>query len=316
MIDEKGVRSGRAGGLGPARRFKVTVVQLVSGPAIDSTREGVLDGLREAGISGPGLEVKVRDAQGELSALPGLVDAARADDADVIVTITTPALQAAMARAGGRPGIFALAIDPLHAGDKGTHERHLPNVAGIYDRSPFEELLAVLNELRPEARTVGTLFNPAESNSVAFRDEFARVARARGLTLVSVASDSPAGVADAALALVQRGVDAVCQINDNLHEAAFAGIAEAARRGKVPLFAFSSPLVRQGAMVAVANDHAEGGREAGLIAARVLRGESPASIPYRGITRTVLAVNPAAAAAAGMPLPASLLARADEVVAR
>ena len=300
---------------GPGRRYRITLVQLVSSPAIDATREGVLRGLAEGGVvPGRDVDVKVRDAQGEFSALPGLVDAASSDRADLLMTITTPVFQAAMARTGDLPVVFALTLDPLLVGEKGTHERHRPNVTGVYDRSPFEELLGVVKELLPGARTIGTLFNPAELNSVTFQDEFARAARRRGLELVSVASDSPAGVTDAALALLQRKVDAVCQINDNLHEAAFAGIATAARRGKVPLFAFSSPLVHQGAAVALANDHADGGREAGLIAARVLRGESPAAIPYRGITKTVLAVNPAAAAEAGLRLPEALVARSALVV--
>ena len=328
VIDEKGVRTARdsgsaaagtAGAVSPiaSGRRRITLVQLVSGPAIDATREGMLRGLAEGGlVPGRDVEVKVRDAQGDLSALPALVDAARADRADLVLTITTPALQAAMARLRDRPVVFGLAIDPLLAGDDGTHERHRSNVAGIYDRSPFEPLLDLLRQLLPRARTIGTLFSPAEPNSVLFRDELARVARSRGLALVAVASDSPAGVADAALALVGRRVDAVCQVNDNLHEASFAGIAAAARRARVPVFAFSSPLVHEGAAVALANDHSDGGREAGRIAARVLRGDNPASIPYRGITKTVLALNPAAAAEAGLTLPAELLSRAAVVARR
>lgn len=322
VIDEKGNRTARDGAAAPAqaspgRTWRVTVVQLVSGPAIDVSREGVLRGLAEGGlVPGRDVEVTVRDAQGDLSALPGLVDAARSDRADLIVTITTPALQAAMAKVRDLPVVYALSIDPLAAGDPGTHERHRENVAGIYDRSPFEAMLGLLKELLPDARRIGTLFNPSELNSVTFRDELARTARARGLELVSVPSDSASGVADAALALVAQKLDAVCQINDNLHEASFAGIATAARRARVPLFAFSSPLVNQGAALVLANDHADGGREAGRIAARVLRGESPGSIPYRGISKTVLAVNPAAAAEAGLKLPEALVARASIVAGR
>lgn len=325
VIDGTGVKTERSAApeaavtptAADAGRRRITLVQLVSGPAIDATREGMLRGLSDGGfVPGRDVDVSVRDAQGELSALPALVDAARADRADLVLTITTPALQAAMARLSDRPVVFGLSIDPLLAGDGGTHERHRPNVAGIYDRSPFEPLLDLLRQLLPRARKIGTLFNPAEPNSVLFRDELARVARSRGLALVAVASDSPAGVADAALALVGRGVDAVCQVNDNLHEASFSGIAAAARRARVPVFAFSSPLVHEGAAIALANDHSDGGREAGRIAARVLRGESPASIPYRGITRTVLAVSPEAAAAAGLALPADLLSRAAVVAGR
>ena len=45
---------------------------------------------------------------------------------------------------------------------------------------------------------------------------------------------------DAALALVAHGVDAICQIPGNLTAAAFPSIAQAARRARVPIFAFQS----------------------------------------------------------------------------
>jgi ABC-type uncharacterized transport system substrate-binding protein len=56
--------------------------------------------------------------------------------------------------------------------------------------------------------------------------------------------------------------------------------------------------------------------EAAALAARVMRGESPAGIPLVGFSGTRLIVNPIAAEAAGVVLPANLLARADDVIHR
>jgi ABC-type uncharacterized transport system substrate-binding protein len=175
--------------------------------------------------------------------------------------------------------------------------------------------MKLVRECLPNARAIGSLYNPAESNSVAFRDDLIAAAKAAGLRCVTLPVSSPADVPDATAALCQRGINVFTQINDNLSDASFPGIAQAARRARVPVFTFTSQFVRQGqAIMALSNDHREDGVEAGEIAARVLRGASPAAIPYRHSSRTRLVVNPGLAAKYGLVIPPAVLARADEVV--
>jgi ABC-type uncharacterized transport system substrate-binding protein len=262
-------------------------------------------------VEGRDYELRVHNAQGDMPTLNSMIDAAVTSQADMIYTSTTPALQTAMNKVHDRPIVFTLALDPLLVGDRGTHEKHRPDVAGVYDRSPFERMMKLVRECLPRARRIGTLFAPAESNSVNFRDELEKAARAAGMELVAVPSSSPAEVNDGALALTGRGIDAICQINDNLHDAAFPSIARAAERARLPLFGFSSGQIKRGAVLVLANDHFDGGRESALIAARVMRGESPARFPYQGIRRTRLLVNPEAARAVGLTIPDPVLARAE-----
>jgi putative ABC transport system substrate-binding protein len=80
------------------------------------------------------------------------------------------------------------------------------------------------------------------------------------------------------------------------------------------VFGFLSSDAENGAVAVVARDYYDGGRQAGRLAARVMRGESPASIPFEPLTETRILVNPKAARAAGLTLPASLLERAAEVI--
>ena len=85
-----------------------------------------------------------------------------------------------------------------------------------------------VRECLPGARRVGTLFNPGEANSVSNRDETAKALAAVGIELVSLATSTPSEIPDAALAMTSRGVDAICQVNGNLHDSGFSGIAQAA----------------------------------------------------------------------------------------
>ncbi len=150
----------------------------------------------------------------------------------------------------------------------------------------------------PNARVLGTVYTPAEVNMVSQKDLLEKAARANGFEIKAVAANSTSEVADAALSLVSAHVDAICQIPGNLTVAAFPNIAQVAQRSKVPMFAFQSSQAKH-AVLTLARDYYESGRQAAALAARVMRGESPASIPFASVSSTHVIVNQAAARAAG-----------------
>lgn len=297
------------------RKLRVDFVEYVETPNVELAREGLLEGLREGGfVEGQRFEVRRRSAQGDIATLGAIVDAAVSEQSDLIVTSTTPALQAALRRGRDLPIVFTLVASPVLAGAGASDTDHLPSVTGSYVAAPHAELVGILRELMPRARRIGTLFVPSEVNSEYFRADLEKAATASGLELVAIGVDTTAEVADAALALCQRGIDAICQISDNLSGASFASIAMAAERSRVPLFSFAAGHARSGALMTLSCDFRDNGRESGLMAARVLKGESPASIPFAPVARMRMSLNPARAAEYGIVFPQALLDRADEVV--
>ena len=135
------------------------------------------------------------------------------------------------------------------AGAGRSDEDHLPNVTGVYLGGAYEELLAIVRGSFPSMRTMGTLFVPSEVNSVFHKDQLTEAARKVGIEIVAVAASTSAEVPDAALSLCSRRIDALCQIPGNLTASSFPSIAQAARRAKLPIFAFQSSQVRAGAAV-------------------------------------------------------------------
>lgn len=87
-----------------------------------------------------------------------------------------------------------------------------------------------------------------------------------------------------------------------------------ARAARIPTCGHRFESVRRGLLMAVSWDWLEGETQAVAMAARILRGESPATMPVYRNTRYFVAVNLATARATGIEIPASILLRADEIV--
>jgi ABC-type uncharacterized transport system substrate-binding protein len=299
------------------RTWQLDFVQLNHVLDVEETERGVLDGLRDAGlVEGRDYRVRTRNANGDMATVNGLIDAAITEGSDLLVTFSTPTLQAALQRAGRLPVVFTYVANALIAGAGTTDTDHRPTVTGVYLPANYDETFKVVRQVLPRARVVGTLFIPAEVNSVFLRDQMQAAAERAGYTVVSVPVNTSADVPDAALALVSKSIDLICQVPGNLTAAAFPSIAEAARRGRVPVIAFQTSQASGGALVTLARDHIDAGNHTGRLVARVMRGEDPATIPFQTLHKAKLIVNTNVAQSLGLTLPPDLLARANTVIGR
>jgi len=310
LLFDRGQRRGGAA----AHRKRVNMLAFISAVDSDECQHGMRDGLAAELREGIDYELIVRNAQGDMPTLSSLVDAALGDGSDLILTLSTPTLQAAVQRVKSTPIVFSFSSNPLGAGAGTTYEQHVPNVTGIPTTAAYEEVLDLIRELVPGARRLGTLVVPSEVNSVYNVARVRELATQRGLELVSVAVNSSSEVSDAALALLAQSIDAVCQVPSNVTITGFASLALPAQRAHIPVFGFLTADAENGAVAVVARDYYESCKEAGALAARVLRGADPATIPFYEVESAKLMVNPKAARAAGIALPPELVTRAARVV--
>ena len=142
-----------------------------------------------------------------------------------------------------------------------------------------------------------------------------------GRVLVVQRADSgawclPGGVAEvgeATRTLCSKKVDAI-ELFGNAAHGGFASLIKVARECKTPVFSPSPFEVLQGAVASFYPDFQEGGVEAGKMIARVLKGESPAKIPFHRLETTKTVVNPGDASKLGVPIPPDVVKQADSVV--
>ncbi|MFS8640977.1 MAG: sugar ABC transporter substrate-binding protein, partial [Symbiobacteriaceae bacterium] len=111
-----GSDSGSGSGEGPIR---IGLTQIVEHPALDATRQGIIDGLREAGYEdGKQIAIDFQSAQGEQPVAQQIAEKFVADKKDLIIAIATPSAQAVVqaTRNNPVPVVFSAVTDPLSAG--------------------------------------------------------------------------------------------------------------------------------------------------------------------------------------------------------
>ncbi len=297
------------------KTWKLAVILYNESPPAEETLAGMADGWKVSPlVAGRDYTIKVRSAQGDMSAISGILDAAVTEGADIIVPLSTPTMQTAINKIRKIPVVFSMVADPVIAGAGKSYTDHLPNVTGVAVMGPFGDMLDLLTKYYPAYKRIGTLFCPAEVNSVALKDALDAECQRRGFTLEAVAANSPGELPDAALSLVSRPIDAVVQISDNLSSAGFTAITKAARQARKPLFSLNSTMIPQGAVIAMGRDyHAAGEATVGLIE-RVIAGENPSTIPFILPPKVVRVISLPNAKAAGMTIPEGLLKEADKVI--
>jgi ABC-type uncharacterized transport system substrate-binding protein len=300
---------------GASRTWKVGAAGYSESPLLEEVLQGLRRGLDESGlVAGRDYKTTFRNAQGDIATLNAVLDELNGDETDLVVTVSTPTLQAALRKLDRKPLVFAGVLDPIAAGAGKSDSDHRPHVTGAYLALPYAAMARAVRQVLPRARRVGTLFTPGEVNSVLARQRFVEPLKGEGLELVSLPVNGPSEVSDAALSLCQSGVDVVCQIADNLTNGSFPAIARACEMAKTPLFTFSPTLVKRGAVLGLGTDFAENGRDAGRLVAEVIRGKEPSAIPFRATNKTRRSVNLDNARRLGVSVPAEWIKAADEVL--
>jgi ABC-type uncharacterized transport system substrate-binding protein len=298
----------------PERPWEIRIARYNDAQFSADTWRGIMDGLKKQGLKeGRDFNVRCLNAQGDMTTLTSIMTAIRAERPDLVMTISTPTLQAAIRQVGNLPIVFACVADGVHAGAGKSNTDHLPNVTGVYTLSPFASMASLIKKSVPNARTVGTLFSPSEINSELNRQWFGEALEKEGLKLLAVPINNSAETAEATSVMLRSDIQIICQLMDNSARPAFAQIAKRAKDAGLPFFSFDSSGTRDGATLGLGRDYYYSGVEASEVAVQVLRGAKIAQIPLT-LTRTeIIVINPDLIRKYGITLPQEYLKMAQTV---
>lgn len=300
------------------RTYRIGYAQIVDHPALNATREGFIEGLREAGFEeGKNLELDYQNAQGNPGAARNIIDKFIADGVDLLAPCTTPVVQAAIGLTKGTemPVAFGCVTNPtqtgiLHETGKATGT----NVTGFYTMPPVKRNFEMFLTIKPDAKRVGMIWNASESNSEAMAKLTQEEVEARGMEWVPVSIASSAEVRNAVESMVGN-VDILITPQDNTVASAYQALFKVAREAGIPWFSYDTQAVEAGAIAAMAQDQREAGLEwARQVAAPVLLGQPAGElVPVEGDVYETR-INAASAKALGLTIPDAILSGASHVI--
>ncbi|PID44852.1 MAG: ABC transporter permease [Proteobacteria bacterium] len=292
----------------------VAVTQIVEHPALDSVREGVKDALKEQGFEqGKNLRWMYESAQGNPTIAAQIAKKLAGAEPDVIVAIATPSAQTVAATAKHTPIVFSAVTDPVGAKLVKQLKQPGKNITGVTDSSPIDKHVDLMLDIVPDTKTIGTIYNPGEANSVTLVKMLEASSGKKSIKLKKAAATKTADVLAAARSLAGK-VDVIYLPTDNTVISALEAVVKVCRQNKIPLVAGDTDSVSRGAVAALSFNYYDIGKQTGRVVAQILNGTAPGSIDVRGIENLDLHLNLKSARQMGVTLSRSLRDRASKVI--
>lgn len=295
--------------------IRVGISQIVEHPSLDATRKGFIDELQDQGYTpGKKIEYDYKNAQNNRAVSVQIARKFVGDKVDLILTISTPSSQDAAAATKDIPILFSAITDPPAAGLVESLAKPGRNVSGTTDRSPVSRQMDLIREILPNAKKLGTIYNPGEVNSVASVKDIKAESANRGMTLIEAPAPSSSVVRTAVETLVGK-VDAIHIPTDNTVVLALESVIKVCQENKIPLFAADVESVTRGAMAAVAIDYYQLGRQTGVMAKKIL--ERTAKISEMAVEDQKdlhLHLNIRQATKMGATIPEGVIKRASKII--
>ncbi|MHA1558957.1 MAG: ABC transporter substrate-binding protein [Alphaproteobacteria bacterium] len=277
--------------------YNVGVIQLLEHPALDRTREGIFDTLRENNlVASKNLLWIYECAQGNQALASQIIRNFISKEVDVIVCLgTTPTqIAAKMTKelSGKRPAVmFASVTDPVDAKLIINTSRPEGNITGVSNFVPVESQFKEFKKILPALKTLGVIYNPGDMNSAKLLQLIHEKAKDFGILIKAVSAYKTSDVPTATQSLIGK-VDAIFINNDNTALAAFDAITKIANQNKTPVLVSDCDCIDKGALVALGADQYALGKQTGNMIVRYLKQKiSISDIPVEWATKIDLVFN-------------------------
>jgi len=279
--------------------------------------EGFRRGLHELGyVEGQNVALEFRWAEGKWERLPDLAAELVRLKVDVIVTGTSPAVQAAKEATPTIPIVMAYILDPVATGFVVTLARPGGNVTGLSMMAPelIRKQMELLNELVPKVRRVAVLWNPANPAGTPQLREAEAAARALAVRLQPLEAPGPKDIDSAFAAMTRAGAGAVIVLGDAMLISQRTQIVALAAKRRLPAVYGQREYADAGGLMAYSTNRFDSYRRAAVYVDKILKGAKPADLPVEQPTKFELVVNMKTARALALTIPPSILLRADHVI--
>jgi putative ABC transport system substrate-binding protein len=275
------------------------------------------DALRQLGwVEGQNLTIESRWADGRYEHLPHLAAELVRLPVQVLVTISTPAAQAARQATTTLPIVMLFVSDAVHEGLVASLARPGGNLTGL--SSAYDELigkrLKLLKGIIPGLSRLAIIDNPTFSGTTLAVQETQVVAQKLGVTPHLVEVQGPNDLDHAFTAMTRERAEALMVLADPVLLTYATGIVNLAIRHQLPTIFEERSAVGAGGLMVYGVNWVEVMQRAAMYVDKILKGANPADLPVEQPMKFELVINLKTAKALGLTLPATLLFQATEVI--
>jgi putative ABC transport system substrate-binding protein len=279
---------------------------------------GFRDGLRQSGyVEDRDVSVEYRWAENRQDQFLAFASELAAQPAGVIVAAGGTASALAAQRATQTiPIVFAVGNDPVKFGLVASLNKPGGNLTGVSSLSNIlvAKQFEILNEAFPKISTLGFLVNVKNPNAETDTAEAGQAARSLSKQLLVLEASNDSQLDSAFGKLTQERIGALVVAADPFFMDRRDKLITMSDHNALPTVYDRPEWVSAGGLMSYGTSITDTFRQVGLYTGRILKGERPEDMPVQQAVQIVLALNLKTAKRLGRSFPATLLARADEVI--
>jgi putative tryptophan/tyrosine transport system substrate-binding protein len=282
-----------------------------------SRTDAFVQRLAELGwIEGQTVAIEYRWAESQTERFPEIAAELVQHRVDIIVATSIAAVLACKQATTVIPIVFPLAGDPLATGLVANLARPGGNVTGLSNQGAdlAGKRLEVLREVNPGLRRFAVLANAEYPGRISEIADIQTAARTLGLN-IAVFEIRPAGDVSPVFDTMRKdGTEALYVVGDTFMNSNRARISTLAIQARLPTIYVAREYVEAGGLMSYGANIPHLFARAAELVDKILRGTKPGDIPVEQPTKFELVINLKTAKALGLIVPATLVARADEVI--
>ena len=283
----------------------------------DVLYDAFVEGMRELGyVEGKNLIIEWRFADGKFERLPGLAAEVVQMKVELIVTHSTPAMQALQRASGIIPIVTATVSDPVGNGFAASLARPGGNITGLsiiaIELNP--KRLELLKIMIPTLSRVAILVNPGNPSHPAVLKSVQAAAQQVGIKILPVNARTPEEIERGFAMMKREHAEAVIIAADAFFFGQGRQIAELALKNRMPSIFQDREHVEAGGLMSYGQNVTDFFRRAATYVDKILKGAKPGELPIEQPMRIHFAINRKTAKELGLNITNELLLRADKVI--
>ena len=289
------------------KTYTVGVCQLVQHEALDAATQGFVDALKEA--LGDAVTIDVQNASGDSANCATIVNGFVSNGVDLILANATAPLQAAAQATADIPVLGTSITDYATALDISDWTGTVGNnISGTSDLAPLDQQAAMIQELFPDAKSVGLLYCSAEPNSVYQCDVIEGYLTEEGYTVARYAFTDTNDVTSVAQTAADNS-DVIYIPTDNTAASNTEAIANVVIPAKVPVVAGEEGICAGCGVATLSISYYDLGYATGEMAAKILAdGADVSAMPVEFAPNVTKKYNAANCEALGITPPSDYVA--------